>query len=33
VQGYLFSGPLQGDAFMAFLADEEPYPEVAVAAL
>ena len=24
VQGYLFSGPLHGDAFAAFLADEEP---------
>ena len=33
VQGYLFSGPLHGDAFAAFLADEEPYPEAVVAAL
>ena len=32
-QGYLFSGPLHGDAFAAFLADEEPHPEAAVAAL
>ena len=33
VQGYLFSGPLHGDAFAAFLADEEPDPQAAVAAL
>jgi diguanylate cyclase (GGDEF)-like protein len=33
VQGYLFSGPLHGDAFAAFLADEEPYAEAVVAAL
>jgi EAL domain-containing protein (putative c-di-GMP-specific phosphodiesterase class I) len=33
VQGYLFSGPLQGDAFAAFLADEEPETRAAVAAL
>jgi EAL domain-containing protein (putative c-di-GMP-specific phosphodiesterase class I) len=33
VQGYLFSGPLQGDAFAAFLADEEPDAQAAVAAL
>jgi diguanylate cyclase (GGDEF)-like protein len=33
VQGYLFSGPLHGDAFAAFLADEEPDTRAAVAAL
>ncbi len=33
VQGYLFSGPLAGDAFAAFLAGEEPHPEAAVAGL
>jgi len=31
VQGYLFSGPLQGEAFAAFLADEEPQSEAVVA--
>jgi EAL domain-containing protein (putative c-di-GMP-specific phosphodiesterase class I) len=33
VQGYLFSGPLHGDAFAAFLADEEPDTLAAAAAL
>ena len=33
VQGYLFSGPLHGDAFASFLADEEPDAQAAVAAL
>jgi EAL domain-containing protein (putative c-di-GMP-specific phosphodiesterase class I) len=33
VQGYLFSGPLHGEAFAAFLADEEPDPLAAVVAL
>jgi diguanylate cyclase (GGDEF)-like protein len=33
VQGYLFSGPLQGDAFAAFLVDEEPDAQRAVAAM
>ena len=33
VQGYLFSGPLHGDAFASFLADEEPDTQAAVAAL
>ena len=32
-QGYLFSGPLHGDAFASFLADEEPDTRAAVAAL
>ena len=32
VQGYLFSGPLHGEAFAAFLADEEPDAQAAVAA-
>ena len=30
---YLVSGPLHGDAFASFLADEEPDPAAAVAAL
>ena len=30
-QGYLFSGPLPGEAFAAFLADEAPAVAVAVA--
>jgi diguanylate cyclase (GGDEF)-like protein len=33
VQGYLFSGPLAGEAFAAFLEGEEPHPEAAVAGL
>jgi diguanylate cyclase (GGDEF)-like protein len=33
VQGYLFSGPLHGEAFASFLADEKPDAQVAVAAL
>ena len=33
VQGYLFSGPLHGDAFASFLADEEPDAQAAVVAL
>ena len=33
VQGYLFSGPLHGEAFATFLADEEPDAQAAVAAL
>jgi diguanylate cyclase (GGDEF)-like protein len=33
VQGYLFSGPLHGEAFAAFLADEEPDALAAGAAL
>jgi diguanylate cyclase (GGDEF)-like protein len=33
VQGYLFSGPMEGDAFVAFLASDEPRPATAVAGL
>jgi diguanylate cyclase (GGDEF)-like protein len=32
-QGYLFSGPMQGDAFAAFLAGDEPRSATAVAGL
>jgi len=32
-QGYLFSGPMQGDAFAAFLAGDEPRSASAVAGL
>jgi diguanylate cyclase (GGDEF)-like protein len=33
VQGYLFSGPIAGDAFAAFLASDEPRSPAAVASL